>query len=159
MELCMIASVVFCPFPFFFKKVDELCYWLLLGHVSFALTTCNILKHQDRSNLPADRSRNGDFWGSRGSHAGTLVSCLSLVFCFQTFLLGVFEAVANVSESQRFDGSISLQTLNFYFSYEDVLFYFKWWTYLITVPPTSCFVGIERKLRSVAELKLPFSEE
>lgn len=40
-------------------------------------------------------------------------------------LLGIFEAVSNISESQRFDGSISLQTLNFYFSYEDVLFYFK----------------------------------
>lgn len=40
-------------------------------------------------------------------------------------------------------------------SCKDVLFYFKGWTYLITVPPTSHFIGIERKLRSVAGLNSP----
>lgn len=36
-----------------------------------------------------------------------------------------------------------------------MLFYFKGWTFLITVPPTSHFIGIERKLRSVAGLNSP----
>lgn len=76
-------------------------------------------------------------------------------FCIQAALPGIFCPVVNAPENQRLDGSISLQTLSSHLSYKDVLFYFKWWTNLITVPPTRCFVGIERKLRSVAGLNSP----
>lgn len=79
-------------------------------------------------------------------------------FCIQAALLGVFYPVVTVPENLQPDGSISLQTPSSHLSYKDVRFYFKWWTYLITVPPTSCFVGIERKLRSVAGLNSPSQE-
>lgn len=46
-------------------------------------------------------------------------------------------------------------SLTSHLSCKDVLFYFKGWTYLITVPPTSHFIGIERKLKSVAGLNSP----
>lgn len=49
----------------------------------------------------------------------------------------------------------SHDSLSSHLSHKDVLFYFKGWTFLITVPPTSHFIGIKRKLRSVAGLNSP----
>lgn len=68
-----------------------------------------------------------------------------LDFYFQTFFSGNSCTNSWCSWKPRIWWKHLTTDSQFFPLYKDVLFYFKWWTYLITVPPTSCFVGMERK--------------